>query len=304
MDKIKKWQNHIGPILDFKNGFDVIECETCGFKHIVPIPTQEELASYYKTEFVGKRPQLIDKIKEDLEWWKIVYAEKYDFFERYFPDKNRRLLDVGCGLGYFLKEGKDRGWDVIGIEPSEQSVKHAQGFGLKVLNANVYDEEVKHLARFNVVYMHEVLEHLPDPIEALSTCYDLLVPGGLLCLVVPNDYNILQNMLRDSMGFKPWWLGPPEHINYFDIVSLQQLVETRGFEIILKTTTFPMELFLLMGQNYVGNNQLGRECHTHRKNFELNLQKGGLGETKNEFYKIFAEKGIGREVVLIARKKL
>jgi len=290
--------------LDAVKGFDVIECKPCGFKHIVPIPTQEELASYYKTDFVGKRPQLIGKIKEDLEWWKIVYAEKYDFFERYFPDKDRRLLDVGCGLGYFLKEGKDRGWDVIGIEPSEQSVRHAHGFGVKVLNTTVYGEEVKYLGGFNVVHMHGVLEHLPDPIKALSTCYDLLVHGGFLCLIVPNDYNILQNMLRDSMGFKPWWVSPPKHINYFDGISLQRLVKANGFEIILKTRTFPMEMFLSMSQNYVGNNQLDRECHAHRKNFELNLQRGGIRELKEEFYKMFAEKGIGREVMLIARKKI
>lgn len=295
---------HYGKVIDSKNGFDVIECEKCGFKHLIPIPTQEEMASYYKTEFVKKRPELIDKIKEDLEWWKMVYAEKYNFFERYLSKKDRRLLDVGCGLGYFLKVGKDRGWEVIGIEPSDQSVRHACGHGLEILNATLNDEKVKQLGKFNVVHMHEVLEHLFDPIEALSICYDLLVPGGSLCLVVPNDYNILQNMLRDKMGFKPWWVAPPEHINYFDGDSLQRLVQTKGFEIILKTTTFPMEIFLLMGQNYVGNNQLGRECHFRRKNFELNLQKGGLQEFKVKLYKMFADEGIGREIMLIARKKI
>ena len=65
-----------------------------------------------------------------------------------------------------------------------------------------------------------------------------------------------------------------------------------------------MEIFLLMGQNYVGNNQLGRQCHTRRKNLEMNLHRGGLGELKEEFYKMFAEKGLGREVTLIARKKV
>jgi SAM-dependent methyltransferase len=295
---------HYGEVIDSKDGFDVLECETCGFKHVIPIPTPEEMAIYYKTEFVKKRPQLIDKIKEDLEWWEMVYAEKYDFFERYLPKKDRRLLDVGCGLGYFLKVGKDRDWEVIGVEPSDQSVEHAHEHGLEILHATLNDEKVKQLDEFNVVHMHEVLEHLLDPIAALSICYDLLVPGGLLCLVVPNDYNILQNMLRDKMGFEPWWVSPPEHINYFDGDSLQRLVQTKGFEIILKTTTFPMEMFLLMGQNYVGNNQLGRECHTRRKNFELNLQRGGLQELKKEFYKLFAEKGIGREIMLIVRKKI
>lgn len=309
MSKIKHYiypstgVEHYGKVIDSKDGFDVIECKTCGFKHIIPIPTPEEMAIYYKTEFINKRPKLIDKIKEDLEWWKMVYKEKYDFFERYLPKKDRRLLDIGCGLGYFLKVGEGRRWEVTGVEPSDQSVGYAHSLGLKILHTSLNDGKVKQHGKFNVVHMHEVMEHLSDPIEALSICYDLLVPGGLLCLVVPNDYNILQNMLRDKMGFKPWWVAPPEHINYFNGDSLQRLVQSKGFEIILKTTTFPMEMFLLMGQNYVGDNQLGRECHTHRKNFELSLQRGGLQEFKERLYKMFADESIGREIMIIAGKK-
>lgn len=106
------------------------------------------------------------------------------------------------------------------------------------------------------------------------------------------------------MGYAPWWVNPPEHINYFDMLSLARLVESRGFEILLKTSTFPMEVFLLMGKNYIGNDQLGRECHGYRKSLEMNLQEGGLQEMKREIYMLLAEQGIGREIILIAKKKL
>lgn len=304
MTEKKTWQKHNGVVLDSVKGFDVIECEICGFKHIIPIPKQDDLCNYYHTEFVGRRPKLIDRIKEDFDWWKIIYTEKYSLFESFLPRTDRRLLDVGCGLGYFLKEGKNRGWEVTGIEPSEQSIRHASELGIEVLNASIYDEVVKNLPSFNVVHMHEVLEHLSDPVNALKCCHDLLSPGGLLCLIVPNDYNILQNLLRNELGFKPWWVNPPEHINYFNTKSLRGIVENNGFNTLFLTTTFPMEFFLLIGQNYVGNDQLGRQCHGYRKNFEMNLDKGGLKELKEELYMMFAEKGIGREIMLVARKKI
>jgi len=63
-----------------------------------------------------------------------------------------------------------------------------------------------------------------------------------------------------------------------------------------------MEFFLLMGENYVGNKTLGRDCHGRRKKLELNLHLGGLDGLKHTLYTTFAEQGIGREVVVIARK--
>lgn len=75
-----------------------------------------------------------------------------------------------------------------------------------------------------------------------------------------------------------------------------------GFHVFLKTATFPMEVFLLMGDNYVGNDALGRACHSRRRNLELNLKLGGFEAPKRALYTILAEHGIGREIVMIARK--
>ena len=47
----KEWQGHKGEVLDSKNNFEVIECKNCQFKHIVPIPTEEELIKVYEDEY-------------------------------------------------------------------------------------------------------------------------------------------------------------------------------------------------------------------------------------------------------------
>jgi hypothetical protein len=130
----------------------------------------------------------------------------------------------------------------------------------------------------------------------------MLKPGGLLCLIVPNDYNPIQEALRSVCNFPSWWVAPPHHINYFDTKSIENLVDRAGMKILNKEATFPIDLFLIMGDNYIGNDELGRLCHTKRKTLEINLEKAGLGELRHQLYRSFAEVGIGREIQIIGRK--
>jgi SAM-dependent methyltransferase len=157
------------------------------------------------------------------------------------------------------------------------------------------------LGRFDVVHMNEVLEHVPDPRGILELADALLDPGGLVALMVPNDYSPFQQVLREICRFEPWWVAPPHHVNYFDVDSIRDLLAER-FKVVSVETSFPIDLFLLMGDNYVGNAALGRACHAKRKRFELALARAGKSSLKQELYRRLAELGIGRDVFAIARK--
>jgi SAM-dependent methyltransferase len=304
MNEIKKWKNHAGAVLDSVNGFDVIECETCEFKHVIPIPTSEELDKLYKEDFYStEKPRYFKDVEEDLEWWELTYRNYYQLFEKYCPNENRRLLEIGSGPGYFLKCGKELGWDVLGFEPSKQAYEYSQKFGVSVVNEFFSEGNAEKCGRFDVVYMNTVIEHLPDPISLIKSIKNVLNPNGIICVISPNDYNPLQSILREKLGYEPWWVAPPQHINYFDFESVKGLLERRGFEIVDFTGTFPMEFFLLSGDNYVENDELGRKCHFKRKRFEANMYKYGK-EYLNEIYKALADKGIGREFVVIGRVKV
>jgi len=230
-----------------------------------------------------------------------VYAERYALFERVLPAGRRRLLDVGSGPGYFLLHGQQRGWQVRGIEPSTKAAQHSRTLGLEIVHAFLDDDTAPKLGTYDVVHLNEVLEHVPDPRDVLRLAFGLLDPGGLIALMVPNDYSPFQAALREACGFAPWWVAPPHHINYFDVASVQRLLSER-FEVVSVETTFPIDLFLLMGDNYVGNDALGRACHAKRKTFELALAKAGKSALKQELYRRLAEVGIGRDVVVVARK--
>lgn len=301
---IKEWNGHIGPVLDSKNGFDIIDCEICGFKHATPVPTEKELEEIYRHEYyTEEKPLYIERFKEDLDWWNIAYGDRYDTFEAELPADRRRILDIGSGPGYFLKHGKDRGWDVLGVEPSKQAAAHARSLGLNIIEEFLDEELAPRLGQFDVIHMSEVLEHIPQPEKLLKLTCDMLPPGGIICVVVPNDYNPLQKALQKSCGFEPWWVAAPHHLNYFNPQSLVGLLKRSGLDIMLVESTFPIDLFLLMGDNYIREETLGRQCHARRKMLELNLATAGLTPLKRDLYRALSKLDIGREICVYATKR-
>jgi len=284
---------HQGAVLDSIDGFDVIECTSCGFRHLSPLPTEGETAAYYKTEYTGKRPDYIKTLEEDLEWWRLQYRKKYEVLER--MTDGRQLFDLGCGLGRFMEVGKQRGWEVMGCDYSLESTEYARDLGLRAYTPH---EMQGSFPAPHVYHLHEVLEHIGDPRNSLSIAHRTLPPSGLLCLTVPNDYNPLQLALKKTHG--PYWLNK-EHINYFRPSSLKLLVESVGFKVERVEMSFPMELFLLMGWDYTKDKELGRTCHQGRMILDYNLELAGF-HIPEAFKTVMSGLNWGREVTVYARK--
>lgn len=298
-----EWKGHRGEVLHQVNGYDVIECEICGFKHIIPIPGRDELDKIYREEYyTQEKPFYLERFREDLEWWNLVYDERYNTFESLMHKDQRCILDVGSGPGFFLLRGKERGWDTLGIEPSIKAAEHSRSLGLNIVEDFLDDKMAAKLGKFDVVHMSEVLEHISNPKKMMELAHNLLNPGGLVCVVVPNDYNPIQKILTSNFRYSPWWVAPPHHINYFDFTSLSGLLKESGFEPVYQEATFPIDIFLLMGYNYIGNDELGRKCHAKRKQLELNIDHAKCSIHKREIYRQLADWGIGREVCIVGKR--
>lgn len=295
---------HFGSLVDEKNGFQVIDCEACGFKHVYPLPDHEDLRAIYSEDYYSKeKPLYIEQYIEDVEWWRLTYAARLALIEKYVSPDGHRLLDIGSGPGYFLESATARGWGAHGIEPSTQAFRFASDLGVSV-EQGMFDSESAHrFSGTDVVHLCNVLEHLPDPIKTVSLIHEILSDDGLVMVIVPNDYNPIQNALREHQGFSPWWVAPPHHLNYFSFSSLEQLLVSRGFRILERSCSFPIDLFLMMGDNYVGNDVVGRSVHQKRKRLEIELARGGLEDMQSEIYRHFADLGIGREIIVIAQKR-
>src|SRR5262245_58461940 len=114
--------DHDGPLITRVRDYDVIACEICGFRHVIPLPEPASLERAYREAYYGEeKPKFLAHAAEDQEWAELSQKDRLESFERLLSASRRRLLDVGAGPGYFLKTAASRGWQVLGIEPSRQA---------------------------------------------------------------------------------------------------------------------------------------------------------------------------------------
>jgi SAM-dependent methyltransferase len=248
----------------------VMDCMVCGFKHLHPKPSEEEMSKYYAGEyFTEEKPDYVNTSGTDSEYQKLVDEEKLNACfggcwphgsmatpEIYEDLKKWRMLDFGCGPGApFLKhllELKDaRDFILNGVEPSIPKDRlELLGFDGRAYGALVYPSMDNFVSNFHVVHLGFVLEHVVSPFEVLLTIKNRLREGGRIIIEVPNDFNPLQMHLWKKLGGTPWWVSSPDHLNYFSQASLFGLLEKLGFRICGIGTTYPVELFLAHGDDF------------------------------------------------------
>lgn len=282
----------------------VIDCQSCGYAHLYPLPTSEDLEAFYQNTYFEEIKT--DFVKEQLEekiFWDINFEDKRETLEQLLSPGSRRILDIGCGNGLFLKYYQRHGWEVMGIEPSMAMAKYAEEIGIPVINNAIENIDPNSLEKFDVVNLSFVLEHVSDPEEVLSWVHDVLNPGGIVLIEVPNEFNEFQLAINKFYNKEMWWISAPDHINYFNVDTLASLLEKTAYEVAHQEATFPMELFVLMGDDYVGNSDIGKKMHKKRGQFEQALVTTGKNHVKRELYKSLAKLGLGRSIIMFARKK-
>ena len=295
--------NHHGPELAKDTaGHGVIDCVACGFAHLWPKPDAGTLARYYAESFYETHSPADWADKEEAEepYWQIEHRDRVDRFAELVGRPAGSLLDIGCGGAWLLRFAAAAGWDVQGIEPSRSMWERARTRAPVILGT-FPDVDVGGRT-FDVVNMKLVMEHVPDPVSLLDAVRSVLNPGGVICVEVPNDFNRLQAAVRRQFGKPAWWVSYPAHVNYFSFDSLERLLARTGYRPVRREATYPMEWFLLQGVDYIGRDELGRQCHQQRMAFESNLERAGLSDLRRQFAQWLASNGIGREAIVFAKR--
>jgi len=287
--------------------FRIIEDPVFGYRRIDPVPTQAQVEQYYAEEFYSSG------YKQFNDSSLAVQQEEKEFFDSRWDAVCRRIdrhfgglgglsvFDVGFGFAQALLYFKTRGMSAAGLEPSEEGVAYALSQGIEAYQGGIEEFDVVGDCRYNVVTVINVLEHLRSPADTLSRIrQELLAPGGLLVLDVPNEFNDFQVAANSEYDLGEWWICPPNHINYFSVSSLCALLDTCGYDVVYKESSFPLEMFLLMGDVYVGDAAVGKESHERRVRFESTLRRQGKSETLERYYAALAELDLGRQATVYA----
>jgi SAM-dependent methyltransferase len=163
--------------------------------------------------------------------------------EEHLPPSRRHILDIGSGPGHFLDRARLRGWTPTGVEPSPVAAEHSRARQLTVVNDFFDARLAKELGEFDAIHVGNVLEHVPDAPGTLDAAIASLGKGGLISICAPNDYSALQDALRRVHDFPPWWVAPPQHLNYFTFDTLESLLATAWSRTDRPFHNFPYGVF-------------------------------------------------------------
>jgi hypothetical protein len=90
--------DHDGPLITRVHDYDVIACEVCGFRHVIPLPDPRSLErASRETHYREEKPAFLAHAGEDQEWAALSQRDRLECFESLLSSNRRRLLDVGAG---------------------------------------------------------------------------------------------------------------------------------------------------------------------------------------------------------------
>lgn len=223
----------------------VAECQKCTIFSMVPLPTDDELASYYHmysqdntvnlSQGTGSRAPNLRKLYH----WLSGDVDPRDFVE--IPT-GARVLDYGCGHAGYLRDFHHRGVAISGAEIAPYAVDACRNHGYDVRKVEDFSHVPFPANEFDVVYLMQVFEHLRDPHGFLRELGRVLKDGGMLYLAVPNAASMWRNIFKDN--WVSGWFAP-FHLFHYTRGVVEKLADQHGFDLVQAWSRTPESWFRL-----------------------------------------------------------
>jgi 2-polyprenyl-6-hydroxyphenyl methylase/3-demethylubiquinone-9 3-methyltransferase len=148
--------------------------------------------------------------------------------------RERRAFDLGCGSGATANMLSQRGFEVVGVDPSVRGIALARNAypGIRFAVGSAYDDLAATYGTFPLVVSLEVVEHCFDPRRFARTLYSLVEPGGIAVVSTPY-HGYWKNLALAVAGqwdshLTALWDGG--HIKFFSVRTLRALLQEAGFQ--------------------------------------------------------------------------
>ena len=210
--------------------YRMVRCQRCGLLRSDPILPAAELARLYESS----------NFTYDTEA-QFARATYRAYLERALPlvRERGRLMEIGCGSGFFLSEAVQLGFkEVWGVEPSTEAVGKAADDLRSNIRQGLYGRDTFPADHFDVICGFQVLDHVPDAAALLTACMKDLKPGGL-ALFINHDCGGLSNRVLGELS--P--IVDVEHTALFDKRTMRHIFEKCGFlvhEVFSVRNTYPL----------------------------------------------------------------
>lgn len=264
--------------------FKIVECVACSFRFTNPIPTEETIGDYYKSEnyvsHSGTKKGFVNRVYHIVRSRAI--KQKENLAAKY--SKEQTILDIGCGTGDFLGYCKSQNWKTLGLEPDQSARKIA-------LESNAIDAKVlKHLYEieantFDVISMWHVLEHVYNLNEDIEQYKKILKKDGALIVAVPNCSS------KDAEHYRSSWAAYdlPIHLYHFRPDNMKQLFSKHGMEVVeILPMKFDSYYISMVSEKYKGGNIFSGFVNGLKSNIAANSKNN---KYSSQIYVIKHKKG-------------
>ena len=220
---------------------DIVACRACTHMQLDRFPTEVELDAAYAEA-------ASDDYVEEESGQRASFVSVLERIERFAP--RGAILDLGCWVGFLLAEARGRGWSpCVGLEPSHFASSYARDrLRLDVRTEDLFAVDLDP-GSFDVVVMGDVLEHLTRANAALERVTELLKPGGVIALELPDAGSRVARLLG-----RRWWSVIPTHVHYFTRRSAATMLVRHGFQPLYVATdpkSFTIRYYLDKGGGYL-----------------------------------------------------
>ena len=237
--------------LEWIEGYTLLECQSCRAvsPNIIFSDESTHIDSVYNVD--EYRLKFMRETHQQFEYRKSNFGqERYRYtIERLDLPSSAKVLDLGCGAGYYISVLAENNISYKGLEVAKHFVDYCKTYHhLNVENSALEDESN---SQYDLITMYDVLEHLADPVSVFKTLNDKLKPGGYCVAYTPN----IRSVGYELMEAKQNTMLPFEHLCFFDKKSLAYLASKTGFEVQL-VETFGLDVmdYLLMKEYEDGIN--------------------------------------------------
>jgi SAM-dependent methyltransferase len=205
------------------HGTMLLRCLDCEHRYFERMP--RNLAEVYEGESYLEASKVSYVANVDYRLRRFA-AERLEILARDKPfTAGQHLLDVGCGTGWFLGAAQARGYAVSGFEFSAALAR----FTSEAIGCRVYDSELAAIdARFDIVTLFDVIEHVPSPVATLRVVRELLRPGGVTLVFCPNFDSLAIRAARGESNL----VMPTRHLSYFTRSSVERLCALAGMRLL------------------------------------------------------------------------
>ncbi len=236
--------------------FMIVSCQSCGLQFTNPRPALSEIGKYYEStkyiSHVGTDKSELGVTYKIYDWVRnYSIGSKLTLIKKYHS--SGKLLDLGCGLGYFLQGVQlDKTFEATGADVSDEAIKYVQKeFSISVLKEDSLNKTND--AFYDIITQWHVMEHVHLLEERMKLLKRILKKDGTMFLAVPISNSF------DARHYKAFWDGydVPRHLYHFTAHSMRLLMEKNGFTVI-KQKSMPFDApYIAMRSEYHQKNSLG-----------------------------------------------